>query len=236
MAIRIPLNSVNNTGILYPASASIGARGEPLTVAGWIRPTGLGSGSLGRVIGREVSTNGWSLAMTTGGSFQFQCSCIIGTTLSGSVVAHSTQALTIGTTSTAVWQHVCATWDGTIFGAGIKLYYNGVATGMTNVTDGNAGSQPVNPVVQPIGIGNRQGSGRNFWGDLAEIGLWSGILPLADIQALAKGISPRRIATPKARLIVPLVRQLAPLNTITALDSGLNTAGVSIVQHPRTFA
>ena len=236
MAIRILLNSNNNSGLLYPASASIGARGEPLTVAGWIRPTGLGSGSLGRVIGREISTNGWSLAMTTGGSFQFQCSCIIGTTLSGAVVAHSTQALTIGTTSTAVWQHICATWDGTIFGAGIQLYYNGVATGTTNITNGNVGSQPVDYTVQPIGIGNRQGAGRNFWGDLAEIGVWSGILPLADIQALAKGISPRRIATPKSRFIVPLVRQFAPLNTRAALDTGLNSAGVTIVQHPRTFA
>lgn len=236
MAIRIALNSNDNAGVLYPASASVGARGEALTVAAWIRPTGLGAGSLGRVIGREISTNGWSLAMTSGGSFQFQCNCIIGGTLSGAVVAHSTQPLIIGTTSTAVWQHICATWDGGIAGAGIRLYYNGVETGTTNITNGDVGSLPVNYVVHPIGIGNRLGSGRNFWGDLAEIGIWSGILPLADIQALAKGIAAAKVAPPRSRFIAPLVRQFPSLTLRDPLAAGLNRNPVSIVTHPRIFA
>ncbi len=205
-------------------------------MAAWIRPTGLGGGSLGRVVGRESSSQGWSLAMTSTGSFQFQCSCIIGSTLSGSVVAHSTTPLIIGSTSTAVWQHICATWNGGIAGAGIRTYYNGVETGTTNITNGDAGSLPVNYVVHPIGIGNRIGSGRNFWGDIAEVGIWSGILPLADIESLAKGISPRRIATPMSRFIVPLVRQFNSLNLRDPLGSGLNRNPVQIVQHPRSFA
>lgn len=236
MAIRIALNSTANEGLIYPAAASVGLRGEPLTVAAWIRPTGLGGGSLGRVVGRESVSQGWSLAMTSTGSFQWQCNCIIGSTLSGTVVAHSTQSLIIGTTSTAVWQHICATWDGGIAGAGIRLYYNGVETGTTNITNGDVGSLPVNYVVHPIGIGNRVGSGRNFWGDLAEVGIWSGILPLADIQSLAKGIAAAKVAPPRSRFIAPLVRQFNSLNLRDPLGVGLNRNAVTIVQHPRTFA
>jgi len=89
------------------------------------------------------------------------------------------------------WQHVAATWDGSMSGsAGIHIYINGVeSTGGTTVDGG--GGAPYDDSTTPFTVGNRPtDNARGFNGSIDEVRVYNRVLSAAEIQALADSTAP----------------------------------------------
>lgn len=229
MAIEIASGNTNNNGLFFPGRTPV-AVGGAMTMAAWIRPYSLGGGSLGRIFSAE-STTGWSFALTNGSGFQFQLT-FAGTPSQAFICASNTNVLQIGTT--VPWQHVAATWDGTANApSACQLFLNGslVPIGFSQSGIGTM----TNYTGRNLTVGNRGAASplRAFHGQIAECGLWAGILPFADIRSLAQGISVRRVSPRYARWTLPLVRELM---SYQYNDLPTSSPGVTIAQHPRSFA
>jgi hypothetical protein len=202
-----------------------------MTMAAWIRPYTLGGGSLGRIFSAET-TSGWSFALTNNSGFQFQVT-YAGTGNLPLFCTSNINVLQVGTT--VPWQHVAATWDGTRNApSACQLFLNGVLIPIGFSQSGVGTLTNYNPRVLCVGNrGNSASSLRAFHGQIAECGLWAGILPFEDIRSLAQGISVRRVSPRYARWTLPLVRELM---SYQYNDLPTSSPGVTIVQHPRSFA
>lgn len=223
MAIQI--SNVSSSGIFYPAVSRLN-NPAALTIAAWVRPFGLGGGNLGRVVGRENSSNaGWSLAMASNGGFQFQTT----TTGTPALFAVSGSLLSVG--AGAPWQHIAITWDGSLFSAGIDHYLEGVLTSKGAVSNGG-GSRPDDSAF-PFSIGNRPSGSRNWNGQIAELGIWSTRLPAKDILGLARGMSCRAVAPHAALWTAPMIRSFQPTEVLAIPSS---QSGITVATHPRSFA
>lgn len=222
MAIQI--SNASSSGIAYPAVSRLN-NPSALTISAWVRPFGLGGLNLGRVVGRETASTGWSLAMANNGGFQFQTT----TTGSPALFAVSGSLLSVG--ASAPWQHIAITWDGSLFAAGIDHYLEGVLTlkGASN----NGGGSRLDDSAFAFTIGNRPGGGRQWNGQIAELGIWSVRLPAKDILGLARGMSCRSVAPHAALWTAPLVRSFQPTEVLVAPTS---QSGITVVRHPRSFA
>lgn len=222
MAIQIA--NANFSGIYYPAVTKLN-NPAALTIAAWVRPFGLGGGSLGRVVGRENTANaGWSLALSNNGAFQIQT-----TTTATAMFSVSSQILSIS--ASAPWQHIAVTWDGSLFAAGTDHYYNGFLTGKGSTQNGT-GSRPDDAAFQ-FNLGNRPSGFRQWNGQIAELGIWSVRLSAKDILSLARGMSCRAIAPHAALWTAPLIRSINPAEVLVSPTS---QSGITVVTHPRSFA
>jgi len=224
MAIRT--NNANGAGIFYSAVSKLDNL-PAITVAAWVRAFGLGGNSIGRIVSRESAANaGWSFAFANTGAMQVQT-----TTTGTPMICVSSQVISTGTAATAQWHHVAATWDGSLFIAGVQHYYNGNA--VTNgFTQNGSGTRP-NDSAFPWTIANRPTQSRQWNGEIAELGIWRGRLSPADIRSLAQGISCRAVAPSLAVWTAPLIRSLNPAEVLVLPTS---STGISTVTHPRTFA
>lgn len=92
---------------------------------------------------------------------------------SGTDVAPNKVADTAVTLSS--WQHIQATWDGSLNASGINLYINaGAALGSSTATDG--GGSLVSDASLNVFLLNRTGLGREFVGDVAYVAVWDRVL------------------------------------------------------------
>ncbi len=222
MAIQI--SNASGSGIFYPAVSRLN-NSSALTIAAWVRPFGLGGGNLGRIVCRENASNaGWSLALTSSGSFQIQT-----TTTAQAMFSSSSQLLSIS--ASAPWQHIVVTWDGSLFVAGTKHYYNGFLTGGGSSLNGT-GSRPDDSAF-PFTVGNRPSLLRQWNGQIAELGIWATLLPEKDILGLARGISCRAVAPHAALWTAPMIRSFQPTEVLVAPTS---QSGITVATHPRSFA
>jgi regulation of enolase protein 1 (concanavalin A-like superfamily) len=150
-----------------------------MSVAAWIKPRSGGSGSGGRIVDKDNNDGGWFLAMNGSTAIRFAVDTF--PTLSPSRV--STAAIKVNG-----WQHVAATWDGSVSGSNIHIYINGVLADGTPI-DGAGIAQTDSGT--PFAIGNRSVDlARSFDGAIDEVHVYSGVLTAAEIQALANVTAP----------------------------------------------
>lgn len=150
-----------------------------MTVAAWIRPRSAGGGSAGRIIDKDNNNAGWFFSMNAATGVKLA----IDTFTVSSPSRVSTTGIKLN-----VWQHVAATWDGSVTGSNIHIYINGVLADGTAV---NGSGVAEADAVTPFAIGNRSVDvARSFDGGIDEVRVYSGTLTAAEIQALANGTSP----------------------------------------------
>lgn len=126
------------------------------TAMGWIKPGAEAQPTWARLIlsrfqdgffiGRDAGTNNWRF------------------------IVNNNFSLTGGTIASDVWQHVCATYDGTT----ARLYVDGVEVG-------SAPMGPPSVPVQPIFFGAEGGVDRAFTGQMDEFKIYSGALPAVEV-------------------------------------------------------
>jgi hypothetical protein len=127
--------------------------------------------------------------------------------------------------TTGQWRHACSVFTSN---ASRTAYVDGVA-GTPNTS---SLTQTANPTNLNIGARTRSSTDGYFDGDLAECAIWNVALTAAEITALAKGFSPRRIRPQSLLFYAPLVRDIADFRAALALTNN-NTATVST--HPRVY-
>jgi regulation of enolase protein 1 (concanavalin A-like superfamily) len=150
-----------------------------MSVSVWVKPRSGGGGGAGRIIDKDNNNGGWFLAMNGPTRIRFAVDTF--PTLSPSRV--STAAVQANT-----WQHVAVTWDGSVSGSNIHLYLNGVLADGAAL-DGAGVAQPDDST--PFALGNRSlDLARSFDGAIDEVRVYSGILTVAEIQALANVVGP----------------------------------------------
>jgi regulation of enolase protein 1 (concanavalin A-like superfamily) len=167
-----------NGGKAYVAASGAGSLANlytgGLTVSAWINPRSGGGGSDGRLVDKDNNNGGWFLAMN--GSTQLRFAVDAFPTVSPSRL--STTGIKVNG-----WQHVAATWDGSVSGSNIHIYINGVLADGTP-TDGAGVASP--DADTPFAIGNRSVDlARSFDGGIDEVRVYRGVLSAAEIQALA---------------------------------------------------
>jgi regulation of enolase protein 1 (concanavalin A-like superfamily) len=147
-----------------------------MTVAAWIKPRSGGGGNGGRIIDKDNNNGGWFFSMNGATGVKLA----IDTFSTSSPLRVSTTEVKLN-----VWQHVAATWDGSVTGSNIHIYINGVLADGTAV-DGAGVAEPDGDT--PFAIGNRSVDvARGFDGGVDEVRVYSGVLTAAEIQALANG-------------------------------------------------
>ena len=150
-----------------------------LSVAAWIKPRSAGSGNGGRIVDKDNNNGGWFFAMNGATTLRLAIDTF---------PSSSPSRLSSATIKLNVWQHVAATWDGSVSGSNIHIYINGVlAEGATIDGAGLAQSD----ADTPFAIGNRSKDlARGFDGAIDEVRVYSGVLTAAEIQALANVSNP----------------------------------------------
>lgn len=201
----------------YLSTASSPISGPPLTIAAWLRPTGL------------VSTRAVAVGVN-GGTHRNQMTL---TTTSGVLVLSATS---VGTGGTATSQNNTSVSVNTLFHACVVFassasrtaYLNGEAstTNQTNITQNAADA---------ISIGSAWNTtlGAYFGGDIAEVGIWNVGLAADDVASLADGFTPALVRPESLVFYAPLVRDLVDVRGGLTITNN-NTATVAV--HPRVYA
>jgi hypothetical protein len=147
-----------------------------VTVSAWIKPASAGGGGRGRIVDKDNNDVGWFFSMYTPNTIQFAVD-----QFSGSQPNRiSTNAVGLNT-----WQHVAATWDGTVNGGNIHLYVGGVPADGTAV---NGSGTAQSDVSTPLTIGNRPiDVARGFDGSIDDVHVYNRVLSASEISALATG-------------------------------------------------
>lgn len=154
--------------ISVPHSATLN-NATALTLEAWILPNGFGTNSYSNVIiGKDGWANGpegYTLRCGGNGALSFNFG-------NGSGWVETTTANVLQTQS---WQHVAATFDGTI----LRLYVNGVQVSSTNYTGSIAqGTYDLNFGRIPYTVGGT----RHFQGELDEIRIWRSALSQSTLR------------------------------------------------------
>lgn len=158
-----------------------------MTVSAWIKPASAGAGNGGRIVDKSNGGAGWSLKMNGAAVVQFSASEFVTTDAtrdSGSSIALNT------------WQHVTATWTGSVTATNIHLYVNGVLSDGA-ATNGVGATR--DDSASPIAIGNRPfDAARGFDGLIDDVRVYNRILTTTEIQALADSAAPTAPSAPSA--------------------------------------
>lgn len=134
--------------------------------------------------GTLTDANGPRFTVAINGSFSFGADS---STATNPVASTAAGAVNI----TSVWQHLQATWDGTINTTGIALYKDDSADLRSTGTSGT-GSITAD-AANDIFLLNRVGLGKQFEGAVGYVARWSGVLTstqLANIRANGPGSEP----------------------------------------------
>jgi hypothetical protein len=147
-----------------------------LTVSAWIKPESAGAGGRGRIVDKDNNDVGWFFAMSASTSMIFAVDQFAGTQpsrVSTAVVAPN------------AWQHVAATWDGSVNGANIHLYVNGVPADGTAVNGSGAAQADA---TTPLVIGNRAvDRARGFDGAIDDVHMYNRVLSASEVRNLVGG-------------------------------------------------
>lgn len=164
------------TSIVSIKSSATLADVSQLTIAMWTQLDNLGEGSSSRLIDKFSSgTVGyWNILMRKPSRITFS---------RGFATADVERTSANGTLTTGgVWTHVAVTWDGTIAGSGINIYFDGVETTYSATTNGAGGA--LADKSQNIYIGNNAGQTRTADGRLAHVHVFGRVLSAAEIKSL----------------------------------------------------
>lgn len=170
----------------------------PVTIAAWVWPDTL-------TAGMSVFSNNKSTTQHRGVWFGVSA----GTGVleanygdnTGSSSADRRSVVSTGTIATGSWQHIATRVRGA---ADMDLNIAGADAGAT--FSGTGGG-----VAYAGGIGTMIGRSNVFWnGKIAEVGFWNVSLSAAELLALAKGVSPRRIRPDALLGYWPVYGQASP--------------------------
>lgn len=155
----------------------------PLTVLAYCRPTGIGGSNLSSVFSKA------NAASTAGKRLQFEHNsnaprwtfCVPSTgTVSGPA---RTGASNSGVYNS--WQHVAATWDGSLTGANVHVFV-GVGADLAEISytsTVNGTTAIASDAGEPLILMNRAVDlARSYVGDLAYVAWWDRVLSLAELQ------------------------------------------------------
>jgi len=164
--MSLKFDGVDDTCICGAISGIIEV-GSPLTILAWVKPYSGGLSGAGRIVSRSST-------------FIF-CTNYAGVTRIRFLVGGTTQlnresgnVLINGS-----WQHVAATWDGSITATNIRLFHNGTETTYSVTTNGvGIGTSGV------INIGCQSGTVRTFDGNIAHVQIFNRILEPHEIRSL----------------------------------------------------
>jgi hypothetical protein len=138
--------------------------GTKVSVEAWVKPTSLSG--LGCIIGNyNTGSTGLQILLRRSGNSYYEFWVGNGGTW------YPTNS--VATPTLNVWQHVAATWDGTV----AKIYVNGVLSGTTTPAMSTLGNASNNPVWLGGNTINE-----NFTGSMDEVRIWSRTLCLGEIQ------------------------------------------------------
>ncbi len=191
---------------------------QKLTMACWIRrPT---SGTIQNVGFTDVVNNGFVI---THYSDNFLYPMVANNSNSYGYVAQNITG----------WNHFALVFDGSLTGNSnrMKLYRNGsLLTLGFNLTIPSTTSN--NASINNLRLGRNETG--NYWssGDFAEYGLWQEALSVADVAALAKGMTPDKARPDKLVSYIPLVRDIQDVRSGTTLTDTSTT----VATHPRVYA
>ncbi len=148
----------------------------PLTYSAWIRPTSLGEGNTGVIIGKAGSTSIYRphFQMVSSNRLRFRYD---GATVLRKVSANNQYTL-------GQWIHVAATWDGGTAHANIHMYVNGVEVTYGVNQDGVSLN---NGDALNYYIGNNGEGTETFGGYIDDVRIYNRVLSVAEIQRLANG-------------------------------------------------
>lgn len=124
-----------------------------------------------------------------------------------------------------IWYHLALTYDGSSSASGIACYINGTSESYFVVTD-NLSASILNDITPYLGSRNNTDTYMN--GSMAEFGIWTVVLSVSEIVALAKGYSPAMVRTGSLQSYVPIVR--SAVNYKRAVTT---ITGTTVVDHPR---
>ena len=149
-------------------------------------------------------------------------SCVI-FILSGATVVYRHTSTAMGT---GAWVHILCTSDGSVTGANIHIYKNGVECGYSTTQNGVT----LTAALGTWSLGGRVFSDtRNLDGKLAAVGWWNRVLTAGEIAGLVAGFSP--LCYPQGLKFAPDLDGLFgpnnPLGGAATLD------GTTIIAHPR---
>jgi hypothetical protein len=193
-----------------------------ITLAAWIKSTGVYNSPVGRVMSRgSAAVDGRAYTLEINSSGQ------VSSNMNPTGLA-ANNFLTTGTTVVGTnARHVAATFSPSTFS---RVYLDGSQN--AERTSGVPAS------IADIGsyglqFGGLPGSSIFFNGTIAEVGIWSAALTAAEVASLAKGMTCDKIRPQNLVFYAPLVRDLIDQKgrlTIT------NNNGATVATHPRVYA
>lgn len=190
----------------------------PLTISAWIYPTTLGVGQCAVGVGRTGTQNhSHILRIPTVDTIRAQ------TQQTTAVFAEAS-----GTLSTNVWAHACVVFASS---TDRRAYLNGSSSEGTNTT----AATPVSMTTTAIGVHT---SGVNpFNGRIGEVGIWNVALTAPEIDALARGVSPRLIRPGNLKGYWPVWGAASPEPDLSGSGFNMSLTGTPAqVDHPPTMA
>jgi len=150
-----------------------------MTVCAWIKPESVPGTSYPQIVYKADSgDNGWQFYLDAG---------------NGTGIGFTTRQYGYKTADSAaqigVWQHVCATWDGTDSFGGIKLYVDG--TEITATTDSGDFGGGTAPDDDPLFIGSAGGRPNDYFdGAIDEVKIYDSVLTIGEIIAISECSQP----------------------------------------------
>jgi len=163
--------------INIPAHTSINNL-SAITITAWIKPISSGEAN-GYILDKSASdTSGW----------RFRTQSVSGNNQIGFRVDATSDVYryTADDTLTALlntWVHVAVTWDGSLTASNIHIYINGVESATYDQTTNGSGSR-VDDSGNDIYLGNRSNGGTTFDGNITDVGLFSRVLTIAEINQI----------------------------------------------------
>lgn len=151
------------------------ARG--LTLAAFVRPEGMGGGSLGRIAGKSGTGAGWLwfLAGTNALRFYFLRSSSAGyrTTANNALTANA-------------WQMVTSTWPGTLTYTDIRHYVNGIEVGYAASGDSSGSGTHTSDAAAVLRVGNSAAGDRCWDGQIGWLAIASRAWTPDEVAATAE--------------------------------------------------
>ncbi len=149
------------------------------SVSGWIKPTGGGEGTAGRIIEKAgnhaTDGEGWLIYTTSSNQLAFSV------TFNNNAGVNTRE---IGCTITGItfsaWQHFVVTWDGTNNCSGVNMYLNGVRKYVSGTVTGTLSTRDSDAAYNLL-VGNEPGGTRTFDGLIDELKLYNYPLSQSDV-------------------------------------------------------
>lgn len=209
--------SFNGTSQYLNTSVAPPISGTPLTIACWARMTNVPSQQVCVALGISSASHRNQIGVS--GSDLRARAASVGTLTTG-VFTDSTTTFALNS-----WVHITGVFPNN---SSRTVYLN---AGGSRTNTANAGVQNL-PNSVSVGVRWNNSLGLFLNGQVAEVGIWNGILSLQEIESLSKGMTCDKISPQNIVFYAPLVRDLQENKgglTIT------NNNSAAVTAHPRIY-